>query len=57
MNEMQFIKDDKGRIITVVRGDKCARITWAKDDLDIEFCNFVITIACTGRGVGGEYSG
>lgn len=57
MEDMQFIKDDKGRIIKAVRRDKCAKITWSKDDLDIEFCNFVIMIACTGRGVGGELFG
>lgn len=52
MEDLKFIKDDKGRIIKAIRGDYYADIKWAKDDLDIEFCNFVVTIVLTARGVG-----
>lgn len=50
--DLKFYKDGKGRIIEATRGDKYATIEWANEDVDIDFCNFVITIAITARGVG-----
>lgn len=50
--DLKFYKDEKGRIIEATRGDKYATIEWANEDVDIDFCNFVITIAITARGVG-----
>lgn len=49
-----YIKDNKGRIIKVIMEDKSAQIIWTKEDLSIDFCNLVIMIACSTRGVGGE---
>ena len=51
MSDLQFIKDEKGRIIKAVKNNKCAVINWANENADIEFCNFVIMIVLTGRGV------
>lgn len=52
MEDLRFIKDEKGRITKAVRGDYYAVINWDNDDVDIDFCNFVITIILTARGVG-----
>lgn len=52
VEDMNFIKDSSGRIIKVVRGDRHADIKWSDLTADIEFCNFVIMIACETRGVG-----
>ena len=52
VEDMNFIKDHSGRIIKVVRGDCHADIIWKNSNVDIDFCNFVITIVITARGVG-----
>lgn len=55
MQNLNYIKDDKGRIIKVVSVngvDSFAKINWTNDNLDIDFCNLVIMIACSTRGVG-----
>ena len=52
VEDMNFIKDSSGRIIKVVRGDRHADIKLSDLTADIEFCNFVIMIACETRGVG-----
>lgn len=52
VEDMNFIKDSSGRIIKVVRGDRHADIKCSDLTADIEFCNFVIMIACETRGVG-----
>lgn len=54
MEKLQFIKDEKGRIIKAVRGSYYADIIWADENVDIEFCNFVVMIVCTARGVGAK---
>lgn len=55
MEKLQFIKDDTGRIIKVTRGQYYANIIWSDENADIEFCNFIIMIVCTARGVGVKY--
>lgn len=50
--DLKFVKDEQGRIIKAMRGDKYAVIEWLNQDADIEFCNFVVTIVLTARGVG-----
>jgi hypothetical protein len=50
--DLKFYKDEKGRIIKAIRGDNYATIEWANEDADIDFCNFVVTIVITARGVG-----
>ena len=50
--DLKFYKDEKGRIVEAIRGDKYATIEWANESVDIDFCNFVITIVITARGVG-----
>lgn len=52
MIDMQYEKDIDGRIIRVTRGIDVAEITWQGANLDIDFCNYVIMIACSARGVG-----
>lgn len=52
MEDMHFIKDAKGRIVKVTRDKFYATITWPNSSVDIDFCNFVIMIACETRGVG-----
>ena len=52
MNDLRFIKDKEGRIIKAVRDEYYANIKWEDKNADIEFCNFVITIVLTARGVG-----
>ena len=54
MEKLQFIKDEAGRIIKATRGQYYANIIWADENADIEFCNFIIMIVCTARGVGGK---
>lgn len=54
MEKLVFIKDEKGRIIKAERGGSSAVITWSGDNLDIDFCNFVIEIVLTARGVDGN---
>ena len=54
MEEMNFIKDNDGRIIKVTRGERFADIKWSNPNVDIDFCNFVVMIACETRGVGAE---
>ena len=50
--DLRFYKDEKGRIVRATRGDKYATIEWTSENVDIDFCNFVITIVITARGVG-----
>lgn len=52
VEDMNFIKDNLGRIVKVVRGDRHADIIWKSSAVDIEFCNFVVMIVCETRGVG-----
>lgn len=52
MEDLHFIKDELGRIIRAERGKYFADIIWKINDADIEFCNFIVTIVCTARGVG-----
>lgn len=54
MQDMVYIKDENGRIIKAVRDDKFAKIEWKSEDLDVDFCNLVVMIACSTRGVGAE---
>lgn len=54
MGELKFLKNETGRIIKVMRGQYYANIIWADENADIEFCNFIIMIVCTARGVGGK---
>ena len=49
--DLRFYKDEKGRIVRATRGDKYATIEWANENVDIDFCNFVIMIVCETRGV------
>ena len=51
VEDMNFIKDQSGRIIKVIRGNCHADIIWRNSDVDIDFCNFVIMIVCETRGV------
>ena len=53
MQDLNYIMDEKERIIKVVNEDgDYAIINWNSDSLDIPFCNLVIMIACSSRGVG-----
>lgn len=54
MEKLVFIKDEKGRITKAERGGSSAAIKWGSDDLDVDFCNFVVEIVLTARGVGGN---
>ena len=54
MEELRYIKDEKGRIIKAVRGNYCAEIIWSDENVDIEFCNYIVEIVCTARGVGAK---
>lgn len=57
MKDLQYIKDNSGKIIKVVRGNKQAVITWTNDNsIDIDYVNTIIMIILTQRGVGGDTS-
>lgn len=48
--EMQQEYDSEGKIIKVTCDGFHADITWT-NQTDINFCNFIVKIACLGRGV------
>lgn len=58
MKDMEFIKDENGRIIEAKRGDKHAVITWADNGTaDIDYVNTVLMIMFSQRDVGGDVGG
>ena len=55
MDDLNYVLDEKGRIIRVTQGNKQATITWTdNDDIDIEYVNLVLSIMFTSREVGGN---
>lgn len=55
MDDLNYVLDEKGRIIRVIQGNKQATITWTdNDDIDIEYVNLVLSIMFTSREVGGN---
>lgn len=55
MDNLNYVLDEKGRIIRVVQGNKQATITWTNNDnIDIEYVNLVLSIMFTSREVGGN---
>lgn len=50
MNDLVFKKDANGKIVKV-SDNKCEiPITWS-EDADIQFCNFVLMIVLSARGI------
>lgn len=57
MEDLKYIKDDSGRIVKAIRGDKQATITWADSSADVEYVNAIIMILFSQRDVGGDVGG
>ena len=58
MKDMEFIRDENGRIIKAKQGNKHAVITWSDNGAaDVEYVNAVLMILFTQRDVGGDVGG
>lgn len=57
MEDLKYIKDDSGRIVKAIRGDKQATITWADSSADVDYVNAVLMIMFSQRNVGGVLDG
>ena len=57
MEDLKYIKDDSGRIVKAIRGDKQANIVWFDNSADVEYVNAVLMILFSQRDVGGDVGG